>query len=270
MAALYQDTSGLLQRLNPLTKVIATAPPLLLLTVTRDPYVPGALLTLTTVVIVSMGRIPVARLVQIGAGLSVLIGGFLVMYPLAASAETVRGTPVIVTIGPIDVHQGGVMLGLSTGLRIAAMLSLTLFFALTTDGADFIRALVQRWGVPYRLGYTALAAFRFVPRFRHELDLIASAHRIRGQSDHGGVRARWQRARRYTVPLLSSGIRHSERVALVMDARGFGAYADRTFLRQLNFHRRDVVFVTAFWTVSAGLVGAIAMAGYMAPLSMLG
>lgn len=73
MAALYQDTSGLLQRLNPLTKVIATAPPLLLLTVTRDPYVPGALLTLTTVVIVSMGRIPVARLVQIGAGLSVLI-----------------------------------------------------------------------------------------------------------------------------------------------------------------------------------------------------
>ena len=44
--------------------------------------------------------------------------------------------------------------------------------------------VVQQLRVPYRIGYTALAAFRFVPRFGHELDVIRQAHRVRGA--HGG------------------------------------------------------------------------------------
>ena len=88
--------------------------------------------------------------------------------------------------------------------------------------------MVQQLRVPYRIGYTALAAFRFVPRFGHELEVIRQAHRVRGA--HGGrgpfsAMARWAG---YIVPLLAGAIRHAERVALAMDARAFGAYPDRT------------------------------------------
>jgi energy-coupling factor transport system permease protein len=269
MRGLYQDTDAYLQRLNPLTKVVATAPPLLLLAFTRDPYVPGAFVLVTLLATGVLGRIPPRRLVAVVAPMTLLLVGFLLVYPLAAAGDVVADTHLLLQVGPLEVRQGGVLLGLSTGLRILSLISLTLLFALTTDGMDFIRALVQRWRVPYRIGYAAMAAFRFVPRFGHELQVIAAAHRVRGLSDRGGARARLQRAGRYTVPLLSGGIRHAERVALAMDARGFGAYPDRTYRRELHFHTRDVVFVVVSWTVTAAIVVSIALSGRMAPLSLL-
>jgi energy-coupling factor transport system permease protein len=117
-----------------------------------------------------------------------------------------------------------------------------------------VRALVQQLRVPYRIGYTALAAFRFVPRFGHELDVIRQAHRVRGA--HGGrgpfaAMARWWG---YIVPLLAGAIRHAERVALAMDSRAFGAYPDRTERHIVPWRTRDTVFILAFWVVTAGIL----------------
>ncbi len=52
------------------------------------------------------------------------------------------------------------------------------------------------------------------------------------------------------MPLLAGAIRHAERVALAMDARAFGAYADRTERHLVLFRARDVVFVALFWAAS--------------------
>lgn len=83
------------------------------------------------------------------------------------------------------------------------------------------------------------------------------------------MRARLVRANRYAVPLLAGGIRHAERVALAMDARGFGAYPDRTYRRELHFHARDVAFVVAAWLVAGMIVGGLAWAGLMRPLALV-
>src|SRR3546814_126518 len=127
--------------------------------------------------------------------------------------------------------------------------------AKSTVGTDLVRSVVQQLRVPYRIGYTALAALRFVPRFGYELDVIRQAHRVRGA--HGGRGpfagiARWSG---YLVPLLASAIRHAERVALAMDARAFGAYPDRTERHQVPFRARDVVFIGVFWAITAVLLG---------------
>jgi energy-coupling factor transport system permease protein len=55
----------------------------------------------------------------------------------------------------------------------------------------------------------------------------------------------------YIVPLLASGIRHAERVALSMDARAFGAYPTRTERHISPFRTRDVVFIVAVILASA-------------------
>ena len=116
-----------------------------------------------------------------------------------------------------------------------------------------VRASVQQLRVPYRIGYTALAAFRFVPRFGHELEVIRQAHRVRGA--HGGrgpfsAIGRWFG---YVVPLMAGAIRHAERVALAMDARAFGAYPDRTERHLVPFRARDVVFIALFLAASAAI-----------------
>ncbi len=55
------------------------------------------------------------------------------------------------------------------------------------------------------------------------------------------------------MPLLAGAIRHAERVALAMDARGFGAYPDRTERHLVPFRARDVAYIALFWAVSAAV-----------------
>jgi energy-coupling factor transport system permease protein len=143
--------------------------------------------------------------------------------------------------------------GLATGLRLVAIVALALLAGLTTTGPDLARSLVQQLRVPYRVGYTAIAAFRFVPRFRHELDIIRQAHRVRGAHGRRGPFAAIARGVGYVVPLLAGAIRHAERVALAMDARAFGAFPDRTERHTVPLRARDVVFVALFLAVSAAL-----------------
>ena len=138
--------------------------------------------------------------------------------------------------------------GIATGLRLAAIMTLAFIGGLTTDGTDLARALVQQLRVPYRVGYAALAAIRFVPRFGRELDVIRQAHRVRGVG--GFPPTRWLRT---VIPLLAGAIRHAERVALAMDARAFGAHPDRTERHLVPWRRRDTAFVLAFWVASVAV-----------------
>ena len=122
------------------------------------------------------------------------------------------------------------------------------------QASAFVRALVQNLRVPSRLGYTALAALRFVPRFRHELDVIRAAHRVRGIDTGRGPVAAVRRSISYAVPLLASAIRHAERVALAMEARAFGAHDTRTERIASRWRPRDSAFVALFWLVTAAIV----------------
>jgi energy-coupling factor transport system permease protein len=238
--------------LNPLAKLAAPLPAMLLLIFVRDAATPAAFLLLSYAVIL------------VGASLTPRVVGILLAVPLAATAigfgfalwtdpSKVDQSVVIWQLGTWTLYGGAVAVGLATGLRIAAIIALALIAGLSTTGPDVVRASVQQLRVPYRIGYTALAAFRFVPRFGHELEVIRQAHRVRGA--HGGrgpfsATARWFG---YIVPLMAGAIRHAERVALAMDARAFGAYPDRTERHLVPFRARDVAFIALFLVASAAI-----------------
>nr|WP_235565531.1 energy-coupling factor transporter transmembrane component T [Microbacterium sp. Root166] len=236
--------------LNPLAKLAAPIPAIVLLVFVRDLATPAAFLLLAYAILlvgVSFTRRLVLLLVALPLG-AALIG---LSFSLWTDASRVDQSVVIWQIGEWTLYGGALEVGMATGLRIAAIVALTLIAGLSTAGPDVVRASVQQLRVPYRIGYTALAAFRFVPRFGHELDVIRQAHRVRGA--HGGrgpfaAVARWFG---YIVPLLAGAIRHAERVALAMDARAFGAYPDRTERHLVPFRARDVVFIVLLWAVSA-------------------
>lgn len=239
--------------LNPLAMFAAVVPPTVLLVFTRDAVTPLVFLVLCVALLLVAGR-PSPRmilvlLVVLPLAVLLLGAGFAVWVDPAVAADS----DVVLRIGAWSLHAEALTIGLTTGIRLGAIAALALLAGVTTTGQDLVRAMVQHLRVPYRVGYTALAAFRFVPRFGHELDLIRQAHRVRGA--HGGrgpfaAVARWGG---YMVPLLAGAIRHAERVALAMDARAFGAYPDRTERHLVPFRARDAVFVVALWVVSAAL-----------------
>lgn len=238
-----------LDGLNPLAKLAGPLPAVVLLVFVRDLVTPLIFLALAYVVILAGARL--TRTVGLILGLALPLG--IIVFGVGMSvwidASRIDQSLEVVSIGAWTLYGGALEIGFATSLRLAAILALALIAGLTTTGPDLVRASVQQLRVPYRVGYTALAAFRFVPRFRHELDIIRQAHRVRGA--HGGrfaVVARWWG---YVVPLLAGAIRHAERVALAMDARAFGAHPDRTERHLVPFRARDVVFLGACWAVSA-------------------
>lgn len=242
-----------LHHLNPLSKVLAVVPAMLVLIFVRDLVTPLCFIGLAYAVILFGARITPrsAALLFLAVPIGVAAIGF--GFSLWVDASGVDDTAPFLQIGGWTLFTGALQVGFATALRLAAILSLALIGGLTTTGPDLVRASIQQLHVPYRIGYTALAAYRFVPRFGHELAVIRAAHRVRGHHGGRGPFARIARGWGYIVPLLAGAIRHAERVALAMDARAFGAHATRTERHLVPFRPRDVFFIAIFLAASAAL-----------------
>lgn len=256
MSATSTRPWGPLHALNPLATVAAPLPAMVAAILSRDLATPLFLLVLAVLVILAGAR-PSARtilMLLVVLPLTVAVGA--VGFGAWSNPAAVDRSTLLLQLGGYRLYVGSLLVGLAASLRLAALLALALIAGLTTDGTDFVRSTVQHLRVPYRIGYTALAAYRFVPRFRRDIELIRQAHRVRGTGGRGGPIAA---ARRFTgslVPLLAGAIRHAERVALSMDARAFGAHPTRTERHLVPLRVRDGVFVAAFWAVSAVVVVA--------------
>ena len=240
-----------LHGINPLAKFGAVIPAMALLAFTRDLLTPAILLAAAYAVILTGARLTRRTAAVLLLGVPLAIAVLSVGFGVWVDAEQVAGTAAVMRIGDWTLHAGALLSGLATALRLAGILTLALIGGLTTRGPDLVRASVQQLRVPYRIGYTALAAYRFVPRFAYELSIIRAAHRVRGRGGGRGPVARIARGWGYIVPLLASGIRHAERVALSMDARAFGAYATRTERHVVPWRTRDTVFMVAVLLASA-------------------
>lgn len=247
-----------LTSLNPLAKIAAPLPVMLAVVFTRDLLVPTALLVASLVLILVGARLRARTILFLVLGTPLVVGLLALSFGAWVDpARIVEGAPgasvVLVEIGDWRYTGAAFLVGLATALRIVAVVMLSLITGVSTTGVELVRALVQNLRVPYRVGYTALAALRFVPRFGHELEVIRAAHRVRG-IDHGRGPAAWfRRTIGLAIPLLASAIRHAERVALAMDARAFGAHPTRTERTLSRWRVRDTAFIVLFWAAAAAL-----------------
>ncbi|UJP11726.1 energy-coupling factor transporter transmembrane protein EcfT [Microbacterium sp. KUDC0406] len=243
-----------MHHLNPLAKAGAVVPAIVLLVFTRDLLTPALFLVLSYLVIVSGARLTRRSALLLFAAVPIGLAAIALGFSLWVSPQLVAGTAGILSIGDWTLRTGALAIGAATALRLGAILALALISGLTTTGPDLVRAGVQQLGIPYRIGYTALAAYRFVPRFGYELSVIRAAHRVRGHHGGSGPFARIARGWGYVVPLLAGGIRHAERVALAMDARAFGAHPTRTERHLVPWRVRDTVFTIVVLVASGALL----------------
>ncbi|SEB82776.1 energy-coupling factor transport system permease protein [Paramicrobacterium humi] len=243
-----------LHALNPLAKIVAVLPVMVVIVFTRDVLTPLVLVGLAYLVLLTGVRLTRRRAAILFLALP-LLGGILSLgFGLWTDPARVDHSVELFRVGGYRFYADAWRVGLATALRLVAIVSLALISGMSSTGPDLVRSAVQHARVPYRIGYAALASYRFVPRFRHELEVIRKAHRVRGSAGGRGPVAALNRGVRSIIPLLASAIRHAERVSLSMESRAFGAHETRTERYLVPLRTRDGVFVVVLWLCAAALV----------------
>ncbi len=144
--------------------------------------------------------------------------------------------------------------GLILSIRMLGSVLFGILFVTQMDITDFMVALTMDFRVPPKFAYGTMAGLRLVPLFSAEWTKLRQARQIRGKE---GSRV-WTRPVTYALPLLSQGVRMSERVAIAMEARGFideaaASAKGRTFYRQVKVRWWDLAI--------SGMIVLLALAG---------
>ena len=224
-------------RLNPVSKIVALLLPSLPVLITGDVRMAVVLLVGEAVALLALGISPV-MLVRYGWPFVLgLAGVTLANWVASGSLAAVPGIAA----------------------RLLAIALPGLLLVLSTEPVDLADALVQKLHAPARFAYGALAAFRLLPLLGEEWVSLRRARRARG------IDAGWNPVAAVRIQagllfaVLVAAIRRATRLALAMDARGFGSRPDRTFARRSSFGRLDQVFLlaTVALTAAAVVVGVV-------------
>ena len=234
--------AGPLGRTSPVLKLAIALGWLLALAFTLDPrpslVIGGAALLAG----LTVGRIPAGRLAGSLAPLWLVALGIGLFNTLFAAANGDPSATVAVAVGPLRITDAAITGGVALAARVLAIAAVGVVFGQTTDSTRLVDSLVQQGGVPERFAYGALAAYQAVPRLAEQLVTLRQARRIRG------LRTAWHPRR--LVGLLVLAIRHGDRLALAMDARGFGS-GPRSRYREVRWSGLDAMVLAGALAVLA-------------------
>ena len=157
-----------------------------------------------------------------------------------------------------SISEGSLELGLGFMLRGLAIALPAVLLMSCTDPTDLADALAQKAKLPHRFVLGTLAAMRLVGLMAEEWQTIGMARRARGVGSHGNPLQRMRATLGQSFGLLVQAVRRASRLAVTMEARGFGGGA-RTWARKSVFSGLDVwVFLGGLLIAGAAVASALA------------
>jgi energy-coupling factor transport system permease protein len=153
-------------------------------------------------------------------------------------------------LGSPGITSYGLVFGLEQSARVLVTVSTSMLVLVSTDVGDFTWAF-ERFRMPPQVGFALTAALRFLPDMISRTTLVLRAIELRG---YDLSRPRWSQVNKWpdyvrrvsrcvvlvTVPLLVGSLRGTATMAMVADARGFGANRLRGSLREHHLTWVDV------------------------------
>jgi len=255
---LLGDPSAPLARRHPLAKLAAAALLMLALFAAVDVVTPLILLILLIAALPASGLRPTTLLRRI---LPLLVAGIAIAILNMLFAPHQSGT--LTQIGPVALGQVTMLEGAAVGLRIVGIALAGVLALATIEPTDLADALVQHLRAPPRFAVGALAALRMLPVLADQWRLIGLARRARGMEAGRNPVVALRLATGRLFALLVAAIRRGTRLALAMDARGFGERPCRTVARPRDVSRADWVLIGGALLAGSVATGAsIALGTY--------
>ncbi len=171
----------------------------------------------------------------------------LVVFTALLNIFFVQGGTVYFQFWIICISEGGLNQALFIAIRLTLLLlgvSLLTLATTTLDITDAFEKLLEplrRIGLPaHELSMMMGIALRFLPQFAIELRTIYRAQISRGANFSSNPKSSVQMMTSLIVPLFTSAFRHADTLSLAMDARCYHGGDNRTRLKDLSFHTRDL------------------------------
>jgi energy-coupling factor transport system permease protein len=198
----------------------------------------------------SRAKIRVLAVMVIGPGLAGFWGQGMYYLPPPPIHFLYRFPWTLAWLGSPGITSYGMVFGLEQTARVLVTVSTSMLILVSTDVSDFTWAF-ERFRAPPQAGFALTAALRFLPEMIARTNLVLRAVELRG---YDMSRPRWYQVTRWpgyarrlarcvvlvTVPLLVGTLRGTATMAMVADARGFGASKRRGSLRVHRTTRTDI------------------------------
>jgi len=167
---------------------------------------------------------------------------------------------VLLDLGLATVSEGSLVSGLATGLRVFAVAVPAVIVLSSTDPTDLANALAQQARLPHRFVLGALAGMRLLGLLSEEWTTLGMARRARGVGAQGSIPQRMRANAGQSLGLMVQAIRRASRLAVTMEAKGFGG-RQRTWARTAAFAARDAGLVAGGLLLGAAATAAALAAG---------
>lgn len=247
-----RGNTALLARANPLSKFAAVFLVTLVLALSID-WVSASVALALEFMLFPLAGLTLGLLWQRGWPLIIAaaVGGWSTSILAPDSGRT------LIDVGIWTMSEGSLELGFGFMLRGLAIALPAVLLMSCTDPTDLADALAQKARLPHRFVLGTLAAMRLVGLMAEEWQTIGMARRARGVGSRGSLAQRMRATLGQSFGLLVQAIRRASRLAVTMEARGFGG-GDRTWARESTFSRLDAG-VFAGGVVMAGTACAAAI-----------
>jgi energy-coupling factor transport system permease protein len=254
---LVPDPAAPLARANPVAKLGAAAILMLACFLSVDLLTPALVLGVELAAVAFSGLRPGTVLRRAWPLLLAALGIGLAnaLFPAEASGAG------LLALGPLRLTTGSLLVGLALAVRLLGIAFVGVLALATTDPTELADALAQQLHLSPRFAIGALAAVRLLPLLADEWQILSLARRARGV-DAG--RSPVAAARLFfgkLLALLVAAIRRGTRLAMAMEARGFGSRSCRSWARPQRMRPADWWLLGGTAAIALAATGASVAAG---------
>jgi energy-coupling factor transport system permease protein len=152
--------------------------------------------------------------------------------------------------GWFEISSGGVLYGATLVLRIFNMVILSSILTCSTPLDHFLQVMKMS-RLPSNVSFLIITGIRFVPTMQKKVEMVFNAQKVRGANfDEKGLFSRVKAYIPIMVPLLVQSLYMSDRLAVAMLNRGYGAAARQTSLEEISMNGLDYIFIMLFMAVT--------------------
>jgi energy-coupling factor transport system permease protein len=250
----FYPVASVLHALDPRAKIVATA--LLVFGLFLVDSAAGLVLVVAAVVaLVAASRVPPITFLR-----SLRPVAFIVALTVLFQVLFSREGETLFVWGILEIHEGGLRLGLLLGLRILLLVSAAALLTATTaplalsDGLEDLLSPLKKIRFPaHEVAMMMTIALRFIPTLHEETQKITKAQAARGADfSEGGPLSRVRATIPILIPLTVGAFRRADDLAEAMESRGYQGGEGRTRYRELRFRPRDAIALAVTALVLAG------------------